>query len=85
MTSNPQPADLPPDRFPLQPLVDLAQPASLTALADRIGVEPRTIYRWRKTGLTVHQADWAAIALTCHPALIWPDRWLTLDLTGAHA
>jgi len=83
MSNASQPAELPPTRFPLQPLLDHAQPGSLAALATQIGVEPRTLYRWRKAGLTLDQADRAAIALTSHPALIWPGHWHTVDLTGA--
>lgn len=77
--------DSAPDRFPLQPLIDHAQPGSLTALATQIGVEPRTIYRWRKTGLSEQQADRAAIAVGSHPALIWPDRWHLACLMGARS
>lgn len=44
-------------------------------LAAYLGVDKRTVYRWRETGLTFWQADKAAGALNLHPALIWPD-WL---------
>ncbi len=73
-----------PKRFPLQPLIDHTRPDSLTALAAQVGVAPRTIYHWRRTGLALDQADVAAIAVASHPALIWPDLWQTLDQTGAH-
>ncbi|MEM7272659.1 MAG: hypothetical protein AAF547_06225 [Actinomycetota bacterium] len=77
MTNNPH------NRFPLQPLIDHTQPASLTALADQLGVEPRTIYRWRAAGLSIDQADRTAIALDSHPAIIWPEQWLALNRVGA--
>ena len=43
-------------------------------LAAAVGVEIRTMWRWRSAGyLTELQADRAAIALGVHPTAIWPD------------
>ncbi len=58
-------------RWPLAPLLDAAGRPSADVLAARVGVTPRTIWRWHHRGLTDQQADHAAIALGYHPANIW--------------
>ena len=52
-----------------------AEGATLTdgRLADAIGVNRRTVYRWRHDGLNGAAADLAATALGSHPAVIWPE------------
>lgn len=44
-------------------------------LADAVGVDRRTVKRWRHQGLMVTQADRAAVALGLHPASLWPVEW----------
>ena len=48
-------------------------PETTRILAERCGVTRRTIHRWKAEGLSVLQADRAAIAMGCHPSVIWPD------------
>jgi len=59
-------------RFPLTPLVAAAGSDSIADLARAVGVTTRTVSRWRASGLTVHAADRAAIAIGTHPAMVWP-------------
>lgn len=42
-------------------------------VARRLGINARQVHRWRKTGLTVHQADVLAVRAGFHPAEVWPD------------
>lgn len=49
-----------------------------TDVAAEVGVHPRTVMRWRHTGLTWDHADKAAIHLGSHPALIWGNEWWAL-------
>lgn len=44
-------------------------------LAERLGCSPRTLHRWKNTGVPASQADAAAIGVGSHPANVWPDRW----------
>lgn len=46
-------------------------------IAARLGVSTRTVWRWRASGLTAHQADRAAIAAGWHPGSIWDTWWST--------
>jgi hypothetical protein len=39
--------------------------------AIRFGVCHRTVHRWRHLGLTLVQADRAAIGAGLHPAIVW--------------
>ena len=60
-------------RWPLAPLLAATGYPTIAALARRLGVNPRTLTRWRRRGLTDHQADRAAVTLGYHPLNIWPD------------
>lgn len=51
------------------------QAGGSTALALSLGVARRQVQRWAHRGLTVAQADVAAVALGLHPAEIWPGWW----------
>lgn len=63
-------------RFPLEPLqIAIGSPNNL-AMARRLGVHARQLYRWRSYGLDEHQADRAAIRCGLHPALVWAG-WLS--------
>lgn len=60
--------------LPFAPLLDHA--TSCSDLAERTGVDVRTVYRWRKVGrVTLERADELAVKLGEHPAYIWPDDW----------
>jgi lambda repressor-like predicted transcriptional regulator len=50
----------------------------LDMVAVTVGVARSTIYKWRRSGLTLFQADRVAIALGVHPSTLWPD-WFTVD------
>lgn len=63
-------------RFDFEPLAQAAGSPSGLALARRLGVTDRTIWRWKAEGLSDHQADRAACALGRHPVSVWPD-WYT--------
>ncbi|MEZ5278986.1 MAG: helix-turn-helix domain-containing protein [Acidimicrobiales bacterium] len=60
-------------RWPFAPLMAATGNPTITALARRLGVSPRTVSRWRRAGLSDHQADNAAVTLGYHPLNIWPD------------
>lgn len=84
----------PAQRFPLQTVLDLfptirlsidpvsGNPNSITALARSIGVEVRTVQRWKVEGITLHGADLVAQSLGTHPALIWADYHDPLDVVA---
>lgn len=40
--------------------------------AARLGTTQRSVCRWLHTGLTDEQADYFAIRIGLHPALVWP-------------
>jgi hypothetical protein len=44
-------------------------------VGDVVGVSPRVVGRWGRAGLTVWEADRAAVACGTHPANVWPDWW----------
>ena len=60
-------------RWPLGPLGAAAGTTTNAALARRLGVSVRTVWRWNHHGLSDTQADHGAIALGLHPVLVWPD------------
>jgi len=72
-------------RMPLDPilahLVEIRAHAracgqgSTTAIARRLGVDRRTIYRWRDCGIPLHSADRAAMALGLHPLELFGDAF----------
>ena len=59
-------------RWPFAPLLAAAGHPPVAALARRLRVSSRTVWRWQRYGLDDHQADRAAVALGYHPANIWP-------------
>lgn len=50
-------------------------------LAERLGVHPRTVSRWRGLLLDDMRADRWATALGLHPANVWPD-WGDPEIIG---
>lgn len=57
-------------RLPFSPL-DVG--LDVSAIALRLGVDRRQVYRWRESGVTVTQADELAVRLGCHPTELWAD------------
>ena len=68
-----------PIRFPYAPLEAAAGYPSSKQLAARCQVSSRTIFRWKKNGLTWTQADDAATRLGAHPAIIWSHWWSAMS------
>lgn len=67
-----------PGRLPYAPLERLLArrqpthlPPTIDDQAEDLGVTDRTIFRYRRHGLTIRQADHAAIAIGVHPAAVW--------------
>lgn len=58
------------DPAPLLALFD-----DLTAASERLGVTPRSLMRWRDTGLPYWKADRMAYAAGFHPSELWPTWW----------
>lgn len=50
----------------------LAFTADMGTLAERVGVNRRTLHRLAHTGLTIDQADDFALSLGVHPLEVWP-------------
>lgn len=48
--------------------------ADVAALADLVGVAPRSVHRWSIEGVPLNRADEVAVALGVHPSAIWP-QW----------
>jgi hypothetical protein len=47
-------------------------PAPITSLAEKVGVQHRTLLRWRNEGgVPLSKADGVAIALGRHPVEVW--------------
>lgn len=65
--------DRTPTRFPLAALERTTGTNSATAMALRLGVARKQVYRWRDYGLDEWQADAMAIQLGHHPTEIWSD------------
>ena len=59
-------------RVSIDPLLSLVGGSS-PRVALRLGVDQRTILRWRTEGVSELQADRAAIALGFHPYEVWPE------------
>lgn len=53
--------------------VDLVHRATLTGVAELVGVSARTVHRWKRDGLSARQADRLAVALGFHPLHLWPE------------
>lgn len=65
-------------RLPLAPLL-AAVDGSSGLLALRVGVDRRTVTRWRHEGLDALRADRCAVALGQHPAEVWGRAWWSVD------
>lgn len=55
---------------------DTAGTLGKKALGPLLGVDPRTVSRWRTEGLSVWVADKVTANLGWHPLDVWGDRWL---------
>lgn len=62
-------------RFQLADLVALVEQRSARELAELLDISPRTVHRYRRTGLSAMQADRIAVSAGFHPAEVWPDWW----------
>lgn len=62
-----------PRPFPLEPLLEVLGRPPIAAVARQCKVHRRQVYRWRDEGLSLSQADHAAIAAGLHPTSVWPD------------
>jgi hypothetical protein len=61
--------------------LDTAEAFGFEEMAFLNGVSRRTMMRWQKAGgLTLSQADRAAVARNVHPRDIWPDEWAQVAL-----
>jgi hypothetical protein len=70
-------------RFPLEPLAKLldaehriaddGQNNAVEYLALRLRINRQQIFRARRAGLTIAQADRWAVAAGYHPAVVWPE------------
>lgn len=69
-------------RFPVGPLLEVADVALPSDLAIRVGVHVRSVNRATHDGLNADTADRWAIALGYHPCLIWTD-WFDSALADA--
>ena len=45
----------------------------ISVLADKIGVSPGAVQKWRERGMEEHNADRVATALGLHPWQLWPE------------
>ena len=71
--------------WPLAPLLDQFVPyAGVSALADRLSVNPCRLIELAEVGLTDDMADRWAVRLGLHPSLVWPD-WFDAGLTVVDA
>lgn len=60
-------------RFDLHPLADAIGAESDRDIAQATNTCRRTVQRWKHDGMSVDQADRAAVRAGYHPANIWPD------------
>lgn len=56
-------------------LCQAAGTTNATTLAERIGVNRRSVARWKRDGIPYDSADNAAIRVSSHPDLVWPNEW----------
>lgn len=67
-------------RWPWEPLAE-ALGGSEKSQADRLGIDPAQVSRWRERGsLSDAMADRCAIRIGSHPSLIWPGWFDAVDL-----
>ena len=62
-------------RFPIAELESCLGGTSAREMAGLLKVSSRTVVRYRRRGLSVVQADRAAVAVGFHPAEVWPNWW----------
>lgn len=53
-----------------------AQRATISGLAESIGVSRRNVIRWKHSGVPVNAAESACDALGLHPCEVWGDEYL---------
>lgn len=62
-----------PRPFPMQALEKALRWPGSGRMGMLMGVHPRQVQRWRHNGLTLAQADLAAVRCGFHPSEVWPD------------
>ncbi len=66
-------------RLPFAPLASrIATEDDTQAVALACKVSTRTVRRWRTNGLTIENADQAAVLAGFHPSEVWGDRFYTI-------
>jgi len=50
--------------------------------AEVLGISVGWLYRCRNEGLTWHRADDLATSIGCHPAEVWPEEWVQLEVSS---
>lgn len=68
-----------PERLPFANLHQEAGLENFSLLAARIGRSPRTLHRWKNSGVPLREADTAAIRIGSHPSYVWPQQWHQLE------
>ena len=63
------------DRLPLAPLERILAAGCASGAARALDVNPRQIYRWRRTGVSWAQADELAVRVGVHPSAVWGAAW----------
>lgn len=63
--------------FDFAPVAHVLEGRSTHAQERALHVSPKTLRRYKAEGLTVWQADRAAVRLGYHPANLWPQWWTT--------
>lgn len=66
------------DRLPFAPVDALKGDIDDGTLAEKVGVDRKTIVRWRRHGVTWDNADRLAARLGWHAETLWPDEWARL-------
>lgn len=59
-------------RYPFEPLESFVGAPSVLTFAERLGIDPRQVYRWRERGVTAEQADALAVRAGAISYEIWP-------------
>jgi hypothetical protein len=62
------------------PLDRAGHPAGARTIAKQCGTTIRGAHRWMRCGLTLDEADTAAVRVGCHPCEIWPEWWVLARL-----
>lgn len=53
----------------------LAEFVDLNVAAETLGVDRRTLHRWKVYGVDERRADELAVRANLHPMVLWPDEW----------